>query len=423
MSSGEVLMNVRSDTAPRTVSDVRHWFPSLRGGEVYLDNAGGSQIPSTVIDRIVGYFQNSYVQLSADYEASRRATQTVKDAHQFVRHIFGGDGLGDVILGPSTSALLNMLAQCYAQAPLGDRNEIIISEANHESNIGPWARLEKQGFTVRMWRVDPTQMTTPLEALRSMRSERTLLVAMPHVSNIFGAVEDVQEACRLAREVGARTVVDSVAYAPHRPLDVAELGADWCVYSTYKVYGPHMAALFGVHDALAELEGPNHYFIPRSSLPSKFELGGVCHEGCAGLLGLWPYLRWLAGAEEEATPSRAAIRAAFELIGELELPLQERLIGWLAQRDDLRILGPATAGPERVPTISFVAPGRSSKEIAQALNARGVGVRYGHFYSWRLLESLGMDPTDGVVRASFAHYNSVGEVDRLTEALEAVLAR
>ena len=411
----------RDQSALRDIAAIRAQFPGLNGPDILLDNAGGSQVPEVVANRIRDYMCTSYVQLGADYATSRTCAEIVSKAHTFIEQCFGGVGAGHAVLGASSSALLNTLANAYLAAGPSDRNEIIVSEANHESNIGPWLKLERFGFKVRWWRVDPDRETTPIKQLESMLSDRTLLVAFPHVTNIFGAIEDADRICVLARAAGARSVVDSVAFAPHRPLDVVALGADWCVYSTYKVFGPHMGAMFGTHEAFSEVIGPNHAFIDRSEIPRKFELGGVNHEGCAGLLGLWDYAAWLVGEDPSKEPTREALVRAFDTMDALERPLQKHLIDWLIERDDLRIIGPATSGPERAPTVSFIAPGRSSREIAQRLNAEGLGVRHGHFYSKRLVEALGLDPDDGVIRASLAHYNTIDEIDRLTESLRSLL--
>jgi selenocysteine lyase/cysteine desulfurase len=214
-----------------------------------------------------------------------------------------------------------------------------------------------------------------------------------------------------------------VAYAPHRAIDVADLGADWYLYSTYKVFGPHMAALFGRDEAFAELEGPNHFFIDRDDVPYKFEPGGVCHEGCAGLLGLWPYLAHLAGLDPAQEPSRKGIVDAFATVTVLEAALQTRLLGWLRERPDLSIIGPPDSDASRVATVSFAHKTRLSSAIAKAANARHLGIRWGHFYAHRLcqrLASLGLvhSAEDGVVRASLLHYNVVEEIDRVIEFLD-----
>jgi cysteine desulfurase family protein (TIGR01976 family) len=400
---------------------IREQFPALKSKEVFLDNAGGSQLPGVVIDRIQDFMINEFVQLGADYNTSRVATLTIEDAHAFVEMLMNGVGLGKVILGPSTSALCAMLADCYARALDPKRNEVIVCESGHEANISPWARLANRGYTVKTWRVDKDTFECPISSLRELLSERTRILAVPHVSNILGKIEDVKEIGRLAHEVGARIVVDGVAYSPHRAMDVADWDVDWYVYSTYKVYGPHMAAMFGTNEAISEIEGPNFFFVDPADVPYKFELGGVLYEGCAGVLGLKDYLNILLGRPPREEIDRQGIEKAFDIMTAYELPLQKQLIEYLIQKDKVRIIGPSDTGASRVCTISFVHESKTSKEIVLAANDRGIGIRYGHFYAYYLAVALGLDPDDGVVRTSLVHYNSREEIDRLIECFEDVL--
>jgi cysteine desulfurase family protein (TIGR01976 family) len=408
-------------TVPTIAAEaIRRRFPALDTPTVLLENAGGSQVPATVADAIREYMLTNYVQLGAGYPEADRCDAVVDGAHEFINRFMNGTGTGTVILGPSSSQLSAMLADCY-RPTLEPGDEIIVAEAGHEANVGPWVRLEQHGARIRWWRVNPeTAATSPLDGLRELLGPRTRLVAMVHVSNLLGEIVDVAAATRLAHEVGARVVVDGVAYAPHRAIDVAAWNVDWYVYSTYKVYGPHMAALYGRSDAVAELEGPNHFFIPKGEVPYKFELGGVDHEGCAGLLGLRPYLSFLAGEPEDAPVTRATIERAYELMTARELPLQQRLLDYLASRDDLRVVGPAHGEGGRVGTISFVHRARSSQSVVEAARARSIGIRNGHMYAYRLCEALGIEPEDGVVRVSLVHYNTMEEIDRLIEAIDQV---
>ena len=211
---------------------------------------------------------------------------------------------------------------------------------------------------------------------------------------------------------GARVVVDGVAYAPHRLMDVARWGVDWYVYSTYKVFGPHMAALYGRHDAWAELEGPNHFFLPGGN-PYKFELGGPNHEGCAGLLALSDYLRFLADEPGDCLADRKTVERAMTRVAELEARLQQALIEGLRAIPGVRIVGPNSYGPERVATISFLHDQRSPSEICAATDAPNVGIRYGHMYAYRLCQAMGIGTNEGVVRVSAAHYNTFDEIDDL----------
>ncbi len=398
---------------------IRAQFPALAGETVFLENAGGSQVPLCVADRIHDYMLSSYVQLGAGYPLSQRATEVVDEAHDFVRLMVNGND-GEVMLGPSTSQLLLMLSQCYART-LTPNSSIIVAQTGHEANVGPWKHLASQGFELQWWEMDPNNFECSLADLEELLNDRTALVAFPHVSNLLGEIVDVAEITKLAHAAGARVVVDGVAYAPHRAMDVTAWDVDWYAYSTYKVYGPHMAALWGRRDAIAELGGPNHFFIPDDDLPYKFEVGGANHEGCAGVLGLRDYLAFVARVEDPNTLDRTAVEHAFDVMTACELPLQERLIKYLLSRDDVRIIGPTGAGTERVGTISFVHNRMSSREITEAVDRSGIGIRNGHMYAYHLCEALGLDPEDGVVRTSLVHYNTLEEIERLIEVFESVL--
>lgn len=400
-----------------TLDQVRQRFPALRQPMALLENAGGSQVPLCVADAIRSYMLESYVQLGAGYAMSDAATRTVEAAHALVALLFNGSGTGTTILGPSSTQLCALVAGCMADR-IRPGDEIVLAETGHEANIGPWLRLERAGAVIRWWKVDPDRMDCTLEGLDAVLTPRTKLVAFPHVSNLLGAIADVPAITRRAHAAGARVFVDGVAFAPHRAIDVGAWEVDWYVCSTYKVYGPHMGALYARHDALAELEGPNHFFIPREQVPYKFELGGACHEGCAGLCALAPYLAFLAGRPEGHAVDRSVVTDAFARMAALELPLQQRLIDGLGAMPGVRLVGSALSGvDEHVPTVSFTHASRTPSQVVRHVQSRGVAVRHGHMYAYRLCQALGIDTTEGVVRVSAVHYNSPAEIDRFLAAV------
>ena len=408
-----------TDAALPDLATLRAAFPALASGTAFLENAGGSQVPACVADAMHAYLTQTYVQLGAGYPLSRRCTATVDEAHAFAR-LFVNARRGQAILGSSTTALLNLLASCYAQV-LRPGQEIILAETGHEANLGCWKRLEKQGIVIRWWPVDPATYTCTLAGLRALLGQRTALVALPHVSNLLGGIADLPAIVALAHEAGARVVADGVAYAPHRAIDVDAWDVDWYVYSTYKVFGPHMAVLYGRDDALGELPGPNHDFIPRDDLPYQFEPGGANHEGCAGLLALGEYLKLLAGADAGAPCTRAVVERAFAHAAALEQPLTARLLAYLGGKPGVRVIGPTVADEARVGTISFTHDRLSAREIVAAVDDSGVAIRHGHMYAYRLCQRLGVPVEDGVVRASFVHYNTPAEVERLIGVFDGIL--
>lgn len=394
-----------------SVESVRSRFPSIASGFAFCENAGGSQMPGCVIEAMKQYALESYVQLGAGYPAAVRATETIDRARVFAEELVGGKGQGRTSFGPSSSILLRLLADAYGER-WNPGNEIIIAEAGHEANIGCWLRLERLGAKIVWWKVDPDAQNCRIEDLPALLSPRTRLVVLPHVSNLLGEIADVQAVVALAKQAGARVVVDGVAYAPHRAMQVADWGVDWYVFSAYKVYAPHLAVLWGREDAAAEVVGSNHFFVSDKS-PTKFELGCQSHEGIAGLLATKEYLDWLGGGH--------GLAVAFDAMAALELPLQRRFVDYLRSKPGVRVVGPQHGESSRVATISFVHDRVPADAIVAAVDRHPIGIRHGHMYAYRLCEALGIAPEPGVVRVSFVHYNTLGEVERLIDVLETVL--
>lgn len=396
-------------------SQARSQFPALDSGFAYLENAGGSQVPHCVTDAMFQFMRESYVQTTAGYPASDRATEVGYRAHEFAETLVGAEDKGKVILGSSTSQLMAMIAASYADV-LSPGDEVVISVANHEANVGCWARLARQGVVIKWWGVDPTSGAMSLDELDALLTTRTKIVAIPHTSNLLGNIVDVAQVADMAHAVGARLAVDGVAYAAHDLMEVAEWGVDYYGYSTYKVYGPHMGVMFARDDAIAEIEGPNHFFVDKEDVPRKFELGCLSFEGCAGLVALAEYLTFLAS---RPVFDRETVRLAMAQMRRWESPVTDKLLGYLARKDGVRVVGPLTGN--RMPTVSFVSEKLSSPEVASFVNSHDIGIRYGHMYSHRLTEALGVDTETGFVRVSAVHYNTVEEIDRLCEALDKVL--
>ena len=409
-------------STPADIQTIRAQFPALDRDLAFLENAGGSQVPAIVADAVRDYMLDSYVQLGAGYALSDLATKTVDDAHAWIERFMNAGTSGRVVLGPSCTALCNMLAAAYEPLIEPD-DEIVIATCGHEANIGPWVRLAKKtGCNIVWWNPDDRESSpTTVAKLEKLLTTKSKLVILPHVSNLLGEIIDVAAVTQVAHAIGAKVVVDGVAYAPHRAIDCERWQVDWYLYSTYKVYGPHMAAMYGSHDALSEVTGPNHFFIDDDDVPYKFEPGGVSHEGCAGLLVLQMYLKTLIGNDTEQPCTFTDVQRAFDRMTELELPLQAKLIDFLKSREDVRIIGPAHGSDSRVGTISVVHCRKSSSEIVNFVSENNIAIRFGHMYAYRLCEFLDIEPEAGVVRVSLVHYNTMAEIDRLIAVLDACL--
>lgn len=408
---------------PAAVSEVhriRQLFPALDSDFVYFENAGGSQVPQVVIDAVSQYMREAYVQLGAPYPIAERATEAYDAAHRFANRFMNGEGVGDVVLGSSTSTLLRMLSDAYADV-LSPGDEVIVMQGNHESCVGPWLRLESVGVQIRYWEIDRETQTFILEDLAKLLSPRTRLVAFSHVSNLLGEVHPIAEIVQMAHQAGAQAIVDGVAFAPHQAMDMKAWDADFYVFSAYKVYGPHISVLFGKAAAWNALTGPNHFFIDKSYFPAKFELGAASHEAAAGLRAVGGYLLQTMGLAPDRDPSRREIVEAWRVLSGFEAKPQAQLLSYLAEKSTVRIVGPRPGGAPRVPTISFLHHRLSPPEICARVAEVGIGIRYGSMYAYRLCKGLGIDPETGVVRVSLVHYNTEQEVERIIDVLDQTL--
>ena len=396
---------------------VRKQFPALADGFVYFDNAGGSLVLKTVADRVYDYLTTTSVQTGASYTHSQRASRRLAEARARFALLVGASRPEEIVIGPSTTVLCQNLARGL-RGRLKPGDEIVVTAFDHESNIGPWRGLEASGIVIKVWGVDPQSCEIDLDALERLMTPRTRLVAVTHTSNILGTINPIAEIARLVHAHGAEIVVDAVAYAPHRAIDVVALDVDYYVFSFYKTYGPHLAMMYGKYDKLLELDWLYHYFYGREMVPQKLEPGNPNYELAWGAAGVVDYLDALGGGSGD----RAAIARAFDDISAQEAALSERLLSYLRDRNDVRILGRRdSAASSRVPTISFKVDGRDAGEIVRAVDDAGVGMRHGDFHSRGLVEALGAAGSSGVLRVSMVHYNTVDEVDRLLARLDQVL--
>lgn len=420
---GQLTMPTSSELgSPFDVAFARRFFPALTDDWALFDNAGGSVTPRSVIDRVAAYMSTFQVQLGASYPLSEQATAKVAEGHAAIAQWIGAQ-TDEVVLGASTTANLRVLARALA-ANWEPGDEVVVTDLDHESNIGAWRALQAQGIVVKQWSFDRETCRLDLAALEPLLGPRTRLVACTQCSNVVGAIEDVARVAELVHARGALLCVDGVAYAPHRFVDVKALDVDFYVFSAYKVYGPHLSALYGKREHLLAAGNQNHFFVGADELPRKFEPGGVSHELAAALPGMWAYADALA---EHHLPGHVAaprerLAALFDRIAAHEADLAERLLGFLRERSGVRILGPSSADSvQRVPTIAFVVEGRASSSVIEALDARHVAARFGDFYAARAIDALGFRARDGIVRVSMVHYNTLDEVDRLVAALDEVL--
>ncbi len=370
---------------------------------IFFDNAGGSQVVGTAAARVAEFFATSYVQLGGSYALSQLAGERVADGHRALARWLGCDA-AEVVMGTSTTQLLANLSLAMSRQ-LAPGDEIVVTDVDHESNIGPWRRLAAlRGATIKEWRVDADTLLLRADDLAALLTDKTRLVCFTHASNLVGSVHDVAALTRLAHERGARVVVDGVALAPHRRLDVRGWDVDYYVFSVYKTYGPHLACLYGKRAQLDALDGVNHYFIDET--PYKLQPGHVPYELAAALPAVVDYLEALD----------------FDDVAAHEHALGACILDFLGGVRGVRVLGEKSASSTRVPTISFTVDGVAAADIVtQVDRAQRIGIKSGDFYARRLVDRLGLSSRGGVIRASLVHYNTIDEARRLCGVLEPIL--
>lgn len=405
------------------LDEVRSHFPALSGDWVFFDNAGGTQVARQVGDHIQDYLFNTNVQLGASYDISQQSGARVRESQKLWSLAINARHESEIVLGASTTALLQNLSRSLVQQfKAGD--EVIVTNCDHEANIGPWLNMANSGIQVKFWKINSDSLMFELEELKKLMTDKTRLVAFTHTSNILGTINPVQEITRFVHEQGALVCVDGVAFAPHRLVNVREWDVDFYVFSLYKVYGPHYSLLYGKKELLQALPGINHYFIGKEESPYKLQPGNVNFELTYGSKGIIDYFEHIYQAHfndgEPDLPTR--LEKVFGLFAMHEMSLAEPLISFLSQKSGVRIIGLPTADKNlRVPTISFAVSNRKSSEIPQLVDPYNIGIRWGDFYARRLIEDLNLSDQDGIVRISMVHYNTLEEVAQLIDILDRVL--
>lgn len=385
-------------TTTRTfdIAAVRRRFSSLGGEFAFFDAPGGTQVPDEIGDAMARALREASANLGAPYETSRRVGAIVETAERRAA-AFLGCRPHEVLFGLNMTSLDFTLSRT-AGRELGEGDEILVSDLDHDGGVAPWLELARdRGATVRQVELHP-DTSVDVDDLRGKLSERTRVVAFAWASNAVGTIAPAREICALAHEAGALAWIDAVHYAAHEPVDVKEIGADVLLCSAYKWCGPHLGLAYVSEKAAAGWRPYKARPAPSDPFARRFATGTYPYELLAGLIATFDYIDSLGGIE----PIRAHERA-----------LGERFVAGLPEGVSLYGL-PGMDG--RVPTFLVTVDGVSSVDVATGLAERGIGV-WAHD-SWY---SLGLRPRlpyeSDAVRIGIAHYNTEEEVDRLLAEL------
>jgi cysteine desulfurase family protein (TIGR01976 family) len=400
---------------------VRSQFPAFDepslDGWAFFENAGGSYASRQTIDRLHNYYKRTKVQPYGPYPAAATAGKHMDDAHIRLAGIMNV-GVDEVHIGPSTSQNTYVLAHAF-RAGWEEGDEIIVTNQDHEANTGVWRRLADVGIVVKEWQVDSETGMLDLADLKALISDRTRLAAFPHCSNIVAHINPVAEICAILRASDVVSVVDGVAAAPHGLPDIAALGADIYLFSAYKTWGPHQGVMTVRRSVCDSLANQSHWF-NENEITKRLIPAGPDHAQVAAMNGVVDYIDAIHEAhfDDGAAPDERGRRVR-ELMRAHEIQLLTPLLDFLAERSDIRLLGPADPSI-RVPTVALV-PSNNPHEIAKALVEHKIMADAGDFYGVRVIEAMGVAADPGVLRVSFVHYTSPAEVDQLINALDATL--
>jgi cysteine desulfurase family protein (TIGR01976 family) len=393
----------------RSVDEIRGEFPGLADDWAPLDGAAGTQVPAAVIEAIAAALRDGMANVHGAFAASERSTAIVEAARIAVADLVNGTPDG-VVLGPNMTTLTFHVADALSRA-WSDGDEIVVTSLDHDANIRPWViAAQRAGATVRWAEFDPE--TGELEAQRfdEVIGERTRLVAVTAASNAIGSRPDVRAIAERAHAAGALVYVDGVHATPHVATDMRALGADFYVFSTYKLFGPHAAALVA-DPALLERMTPAKLAPASDDVPDRFERGTPAFELLAGMTAA---IDWLAGLTDAGAARRDRLIAVLTAVEEYLAGLLRRALDGLASIDGVRVL-PAPA--RRTSTLSFVVAGHTPLAVAEHLARRRVSVWNGDNYAYELMGRFGLRDAGGAVRASLVLYNTAADVDRLLQAV------
>ncbi|WP_198351315.1 cysteine desulfurase-like protein [Flavisphingomonas formosensis] len=418
----EQIANDAERSSPFPIEEVRAQFPALAEPFLYFDNAAGAQIPQRVLDAVTHHLLHSNVQRGGRYPKSEAVDRVIAEARAKVALLLNAADPEEVAFGMNATSFIRTISLAIGQSLPPQRNEIVVTDLDHDANVATWLALRDMGARIVFWRMRD-DYRLHVEDLVPLLSERTRLVACTAVSHALGTLVDITSVAAAAHAVGAEMFVDCVHYTPHALVDVQAWGCDYLVCSGYKAFSPHMGFLWGRREKLRSLPTFREDFIPDEP-PYKIEAGTFIYENVAGMAAAVDYLGWLGGKlllpGASANP-RAKIEAAMAGIAGYERRLSAALLEALRGCDAV-IYGTQEV-EERVPTISFNVNGMAPADVTAAMAAKGIGIRDGHMYAPRLMGRLGLAMDSGAVRASLVHYNRLDEVEHFSEVLRSLIAR
>lgn len=378
---------------------------------IYFDSAATAQKPAAVIEAITNFYQNQYGTVHrAVYELSQKSTEDYQNIRCKIATFINASIPEEIIYTRGTTESINLIAYSFGKAFVQPGDEIIISEIEHHSNIVPWQILcEDRGATLKVIPVNDNGELN-IDAYSQMLSPKTKLVAVGHISNALGTINPVKEMIAMAHRAGAKVLIDGAQAAPHMPIDVQDLDADFYVFSGHKIFGPTgIGILYGKEELLEAMppyqgggdmiEKVDFAGTTYNKPPIKFEAGTPMIAEVMGLGRVIDYLNTIG----------------MENIQEFEHELLNYATSMLEKIPGLVIIGTAKS---KGAIISFNVEGVHHLDLGTLLDLQGVAIRTGHHCAQPTMARFGIS---GTARASFTLYNTKEEIDRFVKILENVI--
>jgi cysteine desulfurase/selenocysteine lyase len=373
---------------------------------VYLDNAASAQKPEAVIEAVANVWRHSYANVHRGlHTLANEATEAFEASRAKVAGLLNAPGPEHIVFTKGATEAINLVADSFG-ATLEEGDEVILSQMEHHSNIVPWHFLRERKGVVIKWVPVTEDGTLDMEAYEALFTPRTKFVSLVHMSNVLGTVNPAKRLTEIAHAHGAAILFDGTQAAVHMPVDVAEIGCDFYVFTGHKLYGPNGAgALYAAGDWLERLrpyQGGGEMIaevsedgVVYADVPHKFEAGTPA---IADVIGLGAAIDWVQALDRAAALDH-------------ERALLDRAEAGLRDVEGLHLYGRAQ---DKGAIVSFTIDGAHPHDLAQLMDKYGVAVRAGHHCAHPLMKRYGVP---GTVRASFAPYNTVAEVDAFIEAL------
>ena len=395
------------------VDDIRSDFPILSttvNGKnlIYADNAATTQKPQCVIERIGNYYENENANIHRGvHSLSEEATEAFEGARDFIRKFINAQSVSEIIFTRGTTEAINLVAQSYARPKLDAQSEILISGLEHHSNIVPWQMVcDQTGAKLVVAPVNDAGEIL-MEKFKSLLSEKTKMVAVGHISNALGTINQVRQITQQAHEVGAAVLLDGAQAIIHDQVDVLELDCDFYAFSGHKALGPTGVGVLYGKEALLESMPPwqgggdmiktvSFEKTVYNDLPYKFEAGTP---NIVGGIGLGTALEYFSHLDLKKVMAH-------------ESELLHRATERAASIANLTILGMAA---NKASVLSFNIKGVHPHDLGTLLDHQGIAIRTGHHCAMPVMQRLGVQ---GTARVSFAFYNTLEEVDSVFDAIE-----